>query len=351
MNKIKIKPNYYEDFTCIADKCKDNCCIGWEIEIDDKTYRKYKKVKGDLGERFKKDLDKKTFILKNNRCPFLNDSNLCDIQACLGGNYLCKVCREYPRFTVEVDGITKLGLSLSCEEVGRIIFTQSEKVSFNKNDFFYQGFAGKILYIEKEIINILQDRNFKISNRVRRFLAYVFEAQDILNEDYEDPLPLLKSIKKVCPDYKNVPIEPFLEEVCYIFKDLEVLNDEWLEAFMEFKGLTSGIVSELNNYNNKNIENWFENILIYFVHRYFIRATYDGDIVSWTRFIFLGFFTIRGLAALVYQNSGKLELNDIVRASKIYSKEIEHSEENIAYLLEEMLFSEEFNLEELMKLT
>ena len=27
-------PDYYKDFQCIADKCKDSCCIGWEIMID-----------------------------------------------------------------------------------------------------------------------------------------------------------------------------------------------------------------------------------------------------------------------------------------------------------------------------
>ena len=32
-------PDYYKDFQCIADKCKDSCCIGWEIMIDSKSYK------------------------------------------------------------------------------------------------------------------------------------------------------------------------------------------------------------------------------------------------------------------------------------------------------------------------
>ena len=27
-------PKYYQQFHCIADKCKHSCCIGWEIDID-----------------------------------------------------------------------------------------------------------------------------------------------------------------------------------------------------------------------------------------------------------------------------------------------------------------------------
>lgn len=27
-------PDYYDDFTCIADACEDTCCAGWQIVID-----------------------------------------------------------------------------------------------------------------------------------------------------------------------------------------------------------------------------------------------------------------------------------------------------------------------------
>ena len=43
-----LKPFYYDDFKCIANDCIDSCCIGWQINIDENTYKKYKKVKGAL---------------------------------------------------------------------------------------------------------------------------------------------------------------------------------------------------------------------------------------------------------------------------------------------------------------
>ena len=36
-------PDYYNKFHCIADQCKDSCCIGWEIMIDPDSYEKYKR--------------------------------------------------------------------------------------------------------------------------------------------------------------------------------------------------------------------------------------------------------------------------------------------------------------------
>lgn len=52
-------PDYYPKFSCIADKCKDSCCIGWEIDIDEDTYEFYKHTDGVIGKRLK---DRKSVV-------------------------------------------------------------------------------------------------------------------------------------------------------------------------------------------------------------------------------------------------------------------------------------------------
>ena len=37
-------PKYYTEFSCIADRCRHSCCIGWEIDIDADTAEKQLKV-------------------------------------------------------------------------------------------------------------------------------------------------------------------------------------------------------------------------------------------------------------------------------------------------------------------
>ena len=50
--KIQMrKPDYFERFQCSASDCTDNCCIGWEIDIDERTAERYKKVQGELGQK------------------------------------------------------------------------------------------------------------------------------------------------------------------------------------------------------------------------------------------------------------------------------------------------------------
>ena len=39
-------PAFYKEFSCIADACPDTCCAGWQIMIDDKSLRKYRRFKG-----------------------------------------------------------------------------------------------------------------------------------------------------------------------------------------------------------------------------------------------------------------------------------------------------------------
>lgn len=39
----RIRPDYYDKFTCIADQCSITCCQEWKIGVDADTNRKWKK--------------------------------------------------------------------------------------------------------------------------------------------------------------------------------------------------------------------------------------------------------------------------------------------------------------------
>ena len=76
-----------------------------------------------FGDRLRRYMnDENSFTLKNNRCPFLNDKNLCDIFINIGEDKLCTVCTEYPRFTETYGSLTEKGLGMSCESAAEFIF-------------------------------------------------------------------------------------------------------------------------------------------------------------------------------------------------------------------------------------
>ena len=43
-------PKYFPNFKCIGGKCTKNCCIGWEIVIDDDTLSTYQTLDGKTGK-------------------------------------------------------------------------------------------------------------------------------------------------------------------------------------------------------------------------------------------------------------------------------------------------------------
>ena len=45
--------SYYNNFKCIAEKCKHTCCAGWEIDIDEQSLNNYKTSVNAFSEALK----------------------------------------------------------------------------------------------------------------------------------------------------------------------------------------------------------------------------------------------------------------------------------------------------------
>ena len=114
-----LRMDLFTDFKCIGSKCPYTCCKGWSVSIDKEAAEYYKKVEGELGEKLKKSIkyegEKISFIMdKNDRCPFLNDDNLCDIYINLGPENMCNICREFPRISHQYGDIYFLTVYQDC---------------------------------------------------------------------------------------------------------------------------------------------------------------------------------------------------------------------------------------------
>lgn len=97
-------PDYYHEFRCVAGKCEDTCCAGWQIVADEAALEKYKNETGVFAEHLKESInwEEGTFKQdKDKRCVFLNRSNLCDMYTALGEESLCRTCKLYPRHIEE----------------------------------------------------------------------------------------------------------------------------------------------------------------------------------------------------------------------------------------------------------
>ena len=75
-------------------------------------------------------------------------------------------------------------------------------------------------------------------------------------------------------------------------------------------------------------ENTWENLLVYFLYRYVLKAAVDGDVFGRVRAAAVGVLAVRMLAA-----PGGGDLDAAVDAAYRYGREIEHDEDNLLALV------------------
>lgn len=374
----------FKDFQCIAGDCRDSCCIGWELDIDEETYGRYQRTEGPFGDRLRahmEDIEEDgevfhTFRREGPRCPFLNDRDLCDIILTLGEDALCTVCTEYPRYTVRLGETLERTLTLSCEEAGRLFFGSEEKLCFIEEEDNLpeecdtdeeDDFAPLIYKVRERAIALLQDRTRPINERINRYLAYMHLVQEALNREEADEESLALSVDEL--SFENHGGRDSFAERLEILGCLEVLNDEWQGVYdalcaceEEYESLIAAFAADPAAASESELA--FEHLMVYFTLRYFPQAADDGDLITKARFALFCLDVIRDMDALRFKlkqdpdescagdedlaarrifpqiEAGPWSTADRIDNVRIFCKEVEHSDDNVAVVMEELLFSE-----------
>ena len=312
---LKVYPDYYKDFCCIADKCRHNCCIGWEIDIDDHTAQYYKEAENVLSVQLKNRIDASTkpahFILdENERCPFLSNNNLCNIITCLGEEHLCTICTEHPRFHNELPGRIESGVGMCCEEAARIILSKKEPTNL-VCEGSPEG-VDEIIEFRDKITEILQNREAIFSHRVDNMLNLCVN-------------PAL---------YKDIG------QWADVFLSLERLDENWTKVLETLKQHSHQIpCAEFDTYMHQR-EAEYEQLCVYLIYRHLANAPdiYEAELIA--KFTALSYFLLRNIGAVMYLKKGDFSFENQVDLCRMFSAEIEYSDENLYIVLNEI---ERFN--------
>ena len=189
-------PDYYLKFKCIADKCRHSCCIGWDVYVDDETLQKYAREGSELGSSIRNALteleDGTGFkMCQDGRCPFLDDSGLCDIITQKGDDLLCEICREHPRFYNFFSDRIETGIGLSCEEASRII-TGAEVPA---------GLVG---------VSTVDDEEYELQD-IEKYVTYsVYRDEKNVTEDY---IIVFEKLGEAADSYVPIRVDKRLLEV------------------------------------------------------------------------------------------------------------------------------------------
>lgn len=297
-------PNYYKNFKCIAGKCNHNCCIGWEIDIDEDTYEYYQSIHGRFGNKLKKDIilndDCACFRLDGKgRCAFLNKNNLCDIILKLGEDALCQICSDHPRFRNFYVDATEIGLGLCCEEAGRLILGQKEKF---------------------EIVNLDENSDDECENEFLKLKENIFV-------ELQDDRYTLKEKTSTLLNKNNIQInKKDFNEWVEFFISLERLDDNWTNLLNDLKSVDFEDIIL-----SADLDEIFEKLLIYFIYRHL-----DEMDKSKIKFAIFSVFFISQIYRYHVAKYGNIQFEDMIEYARMYSSEIEYSDENIEKIIEEL---------------
>jgi len=305
-------PKYFKKFVCIAGACPDSCCKEWSVDVDRSAAAFYRALPGPLGDRLRAVLqdteDGTVMEIENGRCPMWRADGLCRIQAELGHDALCKVCREFPRLTHDYGNFVEQGLELSCPEAARLILEDDGDdllcravPAGNEPEYDAEAMA-LLLRSRTELLDFLSSTSLPFPQVLRATLLYAHGVQAEL--DGGEPAILMPeaTVSGITGSEDLRPLQDF-------FLSLELLTPQW-KARLESLAATP-------RWEQKHYA-----LLRYFVLRYWLQAVSDYDIVCRAKLAIAACLLIGGLGG------------DLTETAQLFSKEIENDPDNVEAILD-----------------
>ena len=289
---LRVEPDFYKDFKCIADKCRHSCCLGWEIDIDEDSLRRFLAVEGEFGEYIRRNIDLEPTphftLTEDERCPFLRPDGLCKMILTLGEDAICDICREHPRFYNELPGRIEAGLGLCCEEVCRLLAKNDAHLCFVSHGED-EGEEDRLITLREEIYAVLREDELCLTERMEKALALF-----------------------------DMPLMPFeAKKLKGLYMGLERLDEDWTKKLELLRPVE--LEPELSRMR-------YVRLAEYFIYRHFATAPDEYEAALRLQFAFLSTRLICALDKLCDDNE----------STRLYSSEIEYSDENLGLIFERL---------------
>ena len=301
-------PSYYKEFACIAHRCRHSCCIGWEIDIDEDSLKRYEALPGPVGEYVRRGIDYTDTphfrLAEGERCYFLRSDGLCQMYRELGEAALCQICTDHPRFRTFFPQRTEIGLGLCCEEAARLILSQKEPMGILRIGHGEKPESRQVrtaLRLRRQLIKLVQNRQEDIFHRLEEVLTYCRSAVTLPREQWSGFL-----------------------------RQLERLDTAWdavlnrLDAAADTAGFARHMAGR---------ETEYEQLAAYFLYRHLLAGEDFGDIPARAAFAVWSVRLLWALGAAQWTETGEFTFADQVELARMYSSEMEYSEENMSAVL------------------
>lgn len=361
-------PDYYKKFYCLAGSCPATCCAGWQIVIDRRSLLRYASLDGSFGNRVKNSVDwqEHTFLQYGKRCAFLNEENLCDMHLEAGADMMCATCRKYPRHIEVFDNEREISLSMSCPAAAKLILEKEDRVTFrtaqdercDPEDESFDIFLYSALCDTRSLLfSLLQNRQEHVFLRMQKALALahdvqnridarrMFEVEDVLTSYKKERVQrrLVQKLRSVGTEREeqnagqegSVPDPVALLDV---LDEFEVLDSVWKRDVQEWKALLRKTLKSgegrraVRRFFDNNVitQTEYEQMMVYYVYTYFCGAVYDGAALAKVKTAVFGTMIWAWSCCAKWLQKGEhLETSERLQLAWRYSRELEHSDQNL----------------------
>ena len=255
MTKMKtVKPDYYDEFVCIADRCPYTCCREWKIAVDEDTYSDWRNLAtpsevmdsdladADAAGRVLADYaegDKGDRAIRLNAdkiCPLLNDCGLCNVVIRYGERALSKTCHTFPRESRDYLTRREQDLAIGCPAVLDLLWSRQSYACVAYDE---AGCAPGDIDSDEE----LERRLFKIRD------LFVGIMQD---RTYTPELALKMCFYMGLEYYKDINAEVTESFIKDLAEGIQGLERDYYDHICEQNEL---LLDLAENYRNKGIYN------------------------------------------------------------------------------------------------
>ena len=339
-----LVPDYYKRFKCIADRCADSCCIGWEIDVDARTLEKYRSL-GALGDEILGNIELSAdppYIKLDEcgRCPNLDERGLCRIISRLGEGYIPDICKNHPRYYNELCGFTECSVGLACPEAARIILGLREKpkleflndistenAKIRENQDFSPtlkqpsdekwhksptSIENRLFLLRDEIFSFVFDKRNSVEGMISGLFVFDKRLSDAV---FDMQAGIDTEISRVC-EADFAELSPLIGALGEAISKIELLSEDYRRGFAEPD-------AEIIRERLLRLGDGARALIYYFVHRYFLADLEWLDVESRLSLAAM-------LLLLLLLSSDEISEHSAVA----FSKNVEYSTENVDILLD-----------------
>ena len=228
----RVRPDYYEKFQCIADRCTITCCQEWKIGVDNETNRKWKKLlppdtvvdkkKNLSAYTVKKDGMRVIALDEKLRCPFLNEEKLCRLLCTYTDRVLSDTCTQFPREVHRFSTHEEETLMPCCPAVIDI-WKDAKEITFPKVDREYKDL---LFAIREHMMELLEDSTQRLENQLKQgfYILLELNKQDSLTMQLVNEYFSGESVAQLREAIAQIPMDELdsMDECNELLQDLAV---------------------------------------------------------------------------------------------------------------------------------